>query len=397
MDKFIEIEERYGAHNYAPLPVVLVRGKGCWVWDNKGKKYLDMVNAYSAVSHGHAHPKLLKVLIRQAKRLAVTSRVFYTDRLGPFLKELCRLSGMDMGMPMNTGAEAVETAIKAARKWGYQVKGIEKNCAEIIVAHRNFHGRTTTIISFSTKDLYKQGFEPLTPGFKVIPYGSVKALEEAITPNTCAFLVEPMQGEAGVIIPPVGWLKEVATVCKRHNVLLILDEVQTGLGRTGKFFAFEHEKVHPDGLILGKALGGGLLPVSAFLAKKEVMNVFTPGTHGSTFGGNPLAAAVGLEALKLIKSEHLAENSDKLGKYFLSELKKIHSPHIADLRGKGLWIGMDINPRKITAHHLCLRLMEERILCKETHDMTIRLAPPLVITKKEIDWALKRLGKVLKS
>lgn len=397
MDKFIEIEERYSAHNYSPLPLVLTKGKGCWVWDVKGRKYLDMVNAYSAVSHGHAHPQLLKVLTRQAKRLAVTSRVFYTDKLGPFLKELCKISGLDMGMPMNTGAEAVETAIKAVRKWGYLVKGIEKDRAEIIVAHRNFHGRTTTIISFSTKDLYKQGFGPLTPGFKVIPYGSAKALEEAITPHTCAFLVEPMQGEAGVIIPPKGWLKQVETICRRHNVLLILDEVQTGLGRTGKFFAFEHEKVCPDGLILGKALGGGLLPVSAFLAKKEVMDVFTPGTHGSTFGGNPLAAAVGLEAIKLIKSQKLSENSAKLGKYFLAELKKFQSPHVADLRGIGLWIGMDINPHRITAHHLCLRLMEEGILCKETHDVTIRLAPPLVITKKEIDWALKRLEKVLKS
>jgi ornithine--oxo-acid transaminase len=396
MDKFIEIEERYSAHNFTPLPVVLVKGRGCWVFDDKGRKYLDLVNAASAVSHGHAHPKLLKVLVAQAKRLAVTSRVFYTDRLGSFLKELCRVSGMDRAMPLNTGAEAVETAIKAARKWGYQVKGVEKSKAEIIVAHRNFHGRTTTIISFSTKDLYKQGFGPYTPGFKVIPYGCVKSLEEAITPNTCAFLVEPIQGEAGVILPPAGWLKEVETICKRHNVLLILDEVQTGLGRTGKFFAYEHEKVCPDGLILGKALGGSLLPISAFLAKKEVMDVFTPGTHGSTFGGNPLAAAVGLEALKVAKTEKFAENSEKLGKYFLSELKKINSPHIADLRGKGLWIGMDINPRKITAHHITLRLMEEGILCKETHDITIRLAPPLIITKKEIDWALKRLTKVLK-
>lgn len=397
MDKFIELEERYGAHNYSPLPLVIVKGKGCWVWDNKGNKYLDMVNAYSALSHGHAHPKLLKVLMRQAKRLAVTSRVFYTDRLGPFLKQLCHASGLNAAIVMNTGAEAVETAIKAARKWGYQIKRVEKNRAEIIVVRRNFHGRTTTIISFSTNDLYKQGFEPLTPGFKVIPYGCSKSLEQAITPHTCAFLVEPMQGEAGVIIPPRGWLKEVETICKRHNVLLILDEVQSGLGRTGKFFAFQHEDVLPDGLILGKALGGGLLPVSAFIATKEVMDVFTPGTHGSTFGGNPLAATVGLEALKLIKSERLAENSAKLGKYLLEELKKLSSPHIQEVRGKGLWIGVDINPRKITAHHLSLRLMEEKILCKETHEMTIRIAPPLIITKKEIDWALKRFAKVLKS
>jgi ornithine--oxo-acid transaminase len=397
MDKFIELEERYGAHNYSPLPIVLTKGKGCWVWDVQGNKYLDMVSAYSAVSHGHAHPQLIKVLIAQAKRLAVSSRVFYTDKLGLLLQKLCTLSGLDMAMPMNTGAEAVETAIKAARKWGYQVKGVEKNRAEIIVAHRNFHGRTTTIISFSTQELYKQGFGPTTPGFKVIPYGSSKALEEAITPNTCAFIVEPMQGEAGIIIPPEGWLKEVAAICKRHRVLLILDEVQTGLGRTGKMFAFEHEKIQPDGLILGKALGGGMLPVSAFVAKKEVMQVFTPGTHGSTFGGNPLAAAVGLEALRLIKTQKLAENSAKLGKYFLEELKKIRSPHISDLRGKGLWIGMDIQSRSFTAHHLSLRLMEEGIVCKETHELTIRLAPPLIITKKEIDWALKRLTKVLKS
>lgn len=397
MDKFIELEERYGAHNYSPLPIVLTKGKGCWVWDVQGNKYLDMVSAYSAVSHGHANPQLIKVLVAQAKRLAVSSRVFYTDKLGLLLQKLCTLSGLDMAMPMNTGAEAVETAIKAARKWGYQVKGVEKNRAEIIVAHRNFHGRTTTIISFSTQELYKQGFGPTTPGFKVIPYGSSKALEEAITPNTCAFIVEPMQGEAGIIIPPEGWLKEVAAICKRHRVLLLLDEVQTGLGRTGKMFAFEHEKIQPDGLILGKALGGGLLPVSVFVAKKEVMQVFTPGTHGSTFGGNPLAAAVGLEALRLIKTQKLAENSAKLGKYFLEELKKIRSPHISDLRGKGLWIGMDIQSRNLTAHHLSLRLMEEGIVCKETHEMTIRLAPPLIITKKEIDWALKRLTKVLKS
>ncbi len=394
MSQWIDLEREYVAHNYFPLPVVLTKGKGVWVWDDKDKKYLDMMSAYSAVSHGHSHPKLVKVLCKQAKKLSVISRAFYSDRLGLLMKELCQLSGMDRGLPMNTGAEAVETAIKAARLWGYCVKGVQKNHAEIIVASNNFHGRTTTIVSFSTEEKSKENFGPFTPGFKVIPYGSIDALKSAITPNTCAFLVEPIQGEAGIILPPEGWLTQVSTLCKKNHILLLLDEIQTGLGRTGKLFAFQHEGIYPDGLILGKALGGGLLPVSAFLARKEVMELFTPGTHGSTFGGNPLASTVALEALRLLKSEGLVEKSRQLGLYFLNELKKFNSPYITDIRGKGLWIGIDVDPKQISGRQICELLMEEGILTKDTHGITVRLAPPLVITQKEIDWALKKLKKV---
>ena len=397
MNPSIEIEKDYVAQNYLPLPVVLTHGKGPWVWDDEGKKYLDMVSAYSAISHGHSHPKLVKALNNQAKKLAVISRAFYSDQLGPLMKELCFLTGMDRGLPMNTGAEGVETAIKAARSWGYQIKGIEQNLAEIIVANGNFHGRTTTIIGFSTERKFKEHFGPFTPGFKLIPFGSIEALESAITPQTCAFIVEPIQGEAGIILPPDGWLKKVAAICKKKNVLLFLDEVQSGLGRTGKMFACQHENVTPDGIILGKALGGGLLPVSAFLAKNEVMDLFTPGTHGSTFGGNPLAATVGLEALKVLKEEGLVENSATLGKYFLDELKKIKSPYITDVRGKGLWIGIDLDSQHLSGRQACEALMEKGLLCKETHKKTIRLAPPLIIKKKELDWALKRLRHFFKS
>lgn len=395
MPKIIELENQYCAHNYNPLPVVLVKGKGIYVWDENGKKYIDMMSAYSAVSHGHCHPKLVKALTDQAKRLAVVSRAYHSDKLAPFLKKLCELTGQEKALPMNSGAEAVETAIKAARKWGYSVKGIKENQAEIIVCENNFHGRTTTVISMSTIPQYRNGFGPFTPGFKIIPYGDTDALEKAITENTAAFLVEPVQGEAGIIVPPAGYLKKCAEICRQHNILLICDEIQTGLGRTGKFLACEYENVKPDGLILGKALGGGLLPVSAFLGKTEVMDVFTPGDHGSTFGGNPLAAAVGLTALNVLIREKLVERSATLGEYMLQQLKKINSPLIKDIRGKGLFIGIEIDPKKASARDMCLKLMEHGVLSKETHDTVIRLAPPLVITRKQIDIAINIIKKTL--
>jgi ornithine--oxo-acid transaminase len=394
-NRTIQKESTYCAHNYKPLPVVLTRGKGVWLWDDAGNKYLDMMSAYSAVSHGHGHPRLLKALTDQASKLAICSRAFYTDTLAPFLEKLCALTGLDMALPMNTGAEAVETAVKAARRWGYRVKKIPQGKAEIIVAHGNFHGRTTTIISFSSDAEYKADFGPYTPGFVEVPYGDLKALEAAITPNTCAFLVEPIQGEAGIVVPPAGWLKAAAALCKKHNVLLILDEIQSGLGRTGKMFAFEHEDIRPDGLILGKALGGGVMPVSAFVARKEVMDLFNPGSHGSTFGGNPLAAAVGLEALKTLEDEKLAERSAQLGAYMLAKLKTINSRLIADVRGRGLWIGMEINPQYASARKVCELLMARGILSKETHEVVVRFAPPLVITQEQIDWAVDQLKEVL--
>ncbi|MBA44522.1 MAG: ornithine--oxo-acid transaminase [Magnetococcales bacterium] len=391
----IKSEDKVCAHNYKPLPVVLERGKGAWLWDIDGNKYLDMMSAYSAVSHGHSHPRLLKAFTEQASKLAICSRAFHTNTLGKFLDKICDLSGLDMALPMNTGAEAVETAIKAARRWGYQVKGIAENQAEIITAEQNFHGRTTTIISFATDEGTKKDFGPFTPGFKTVPFGDAKALEAAITPNTCAFLVEPMQGEAGIIVPPAGWLKEVAAICKKNNVLLILDEIQAGLGRTGKMFAFEHEGVKPDGLILGKALGGGMMPVSCFVAKKEVMELFQPGSHGSTFGGNPLAAAVGYEALVTLEDEKLVERSAELGAYLKEQLEAMDSPIVKEVRGRGIWIGFEIDGSYISGHDLCKKLMARGILAKETHDTTVRLAPPLMISKEEIDWALGELRDVL--
>ncbi len=396
MDDFIELEEHFGAHNYHPLPVVLTRGKGVWVWDQNGKKYLDMLSAYSAISHGHAHPRLLKAMRDQAEKIAVASRAFYTDKLGPFLQKLCALSGLDMALPMNTGAEAVETAIKAARRWGYKIKEIPDNKAEIIVAEGNFHGRTTTIVGFSSEPAYKEGFGPFAPGFKMIPFGSAAALEKAITKNTCAFLVEPIQGEAGIIVPPNQWLQDVSRICKKHNVLLILDEVQSGLCRTGKMFAFEHAGIRPDGLVLGKALGGGLLPVSAFLARRDIMELFTPGSHGSTFGGNPLAAAVAMEALAVLKDEKLAERSAELGAYLMEKLQRMRSPLIAEVRGKGLWVGIVIDPAKASARTVCELLMDKGLLAKETHQTVVRLAPPLVITRDELDWALDQVASTLK-
>ncbi len=395
--KAIVTENKYCAHNYAPLPVVLSRGDGVWLYDENGTKYLDMMSAYSAVSHGHGHPRLLGALKHQAEKLCIASRAYYTDTLPPFLEKLCGFSGMDMALPMNTGAEAVETAIKAARLWGYQKKNIPENKAEIIVASNNFHGRTTTIVSFSSDEEYKKGFGPFTPGFKEVPHGDAEALEAAITKNTCAFLVEPMQGEAGIIIPANGWLKQVQTICKKHNILLILDEIQCGLGRTGKNFAFQHEIDKPDGLILGKALGGGMMPVSCFLAKKEVMELFHPGSHGSTFGGNPLAAAIGLEALKVIEDESLTENSATLGEWFKQELNNIKAKCVTEVRGKGLWMGLEIDPDIISAREICLRLMKEGILSKETHHTVVRFAPPLVITKMQLEDALEKIRKVLTS
>ena len=391
----IEVEARYCAHNYEPIPVVLARGEGAYLWDTSGRRYIDMMSAYSAASHGHAHPRIVAALEAQARRLAVPSRAYYNDRLGPFLAELCRLTGLDVALPMNTGAEAVETAIKAARRWGYRVKGLAKDRAEIIVADGNFHGRTTTIVSFSSEADYRDGFGPFTPGFRNVPFGDLGAIERAITPNTVAVLMEPIQGEAGIIVPPAGWLAGLRRVCDAHNVLMILDEVQSGLGRTGAWFAFEHEIARPDGLILGKALGGGVLPVSAFVANREVMDVFTPGSHGSTFGGNPLAAAVGLEALHVIADEHLVEKSRALGTHMLARLRALRSPAVTHVRGRGLWAGAEINPSFASAREVCERLLHMSVLSKDTHDTVVRLAPPLVIARDDLDDALDRFEAVI--
>jgi ornithine--oxo-acid transaminase len=392
----IALEERYCAHNYAPLPVVLVKGEGVFVWDDAGNRYLDMMSAYSAVSHGHCHPRLVGAMTAQAKRLAVVSRAFYSDRLAPFLLRLCDLTDQEMALPMNTGAEAVETALKAARKWAYTVKEVAPDQAEVIVCENNFHGRTIAIIGMSSEPQYREGFGPFPAGFKLIPYGDAAALAAAITPNTAAFLVEPIQGEGGIVIPPPGYLAECARLCKDRNVLLLCDEIQSGLGRTGSLLASDHEGVKPDGLILGKALGGGLLPVSAFLARREVMEVFQPGDHGSTFGGNPLAAAVALEALNIIEQEKLAERAMELGEYFLDRLKGISSPLIKEVRGKGLLIGVEVHPERIAARRVCEALMTQGILSKETHDTVIRFAPPLVVAREQLDWAAERISQVFK-
>jgi ornithine--oxo-acid transaminase len=395
-ESYIERESRCVAYNYKPLPVVLTKGQGIHLWDDKGKRYIDMMSAYSAVSHGHGNGRLIKALQQQAEKLCITSRAFHTNQLAPFMEKLLEISHMDMGLPMNTGAEAVETAIKAARLWGYKVKNIAPDKAEIIVAENNFHGRTTTIISASSEDSYKENFGPLTPGFKVIPFGDPDALQDAITPNTCAFIVEPMQGEAGIIIPPKGWLKKVQAICKENQVLLILDEVQTGLGRTGAMFAYMHEIDRPDGLIVGKALGGGILPISAFLGKKEILELFQPGSHGSTFGGNPLASAVALEALNILTEDNMAEHSAKMGELFKKSVEQFNSPIITEIRGSGLWIGVEIDPQKACAHNICLTLMERGLLTKETHDTTIRFAPPLTITQEELTNAIDIIRNVFK-
>jgi ornithine--oxo-acid transaminase len=395
MSKSIDLESRYCAHNYHPLPVVITRGEGVYLWDESGRKYLDMMSAYSAVSHGHANPRLVNLVKEQVGTLNVVSRAFHTDKLGPFLARACELTGQDSGLPMNTGAEAVETAIKAARKWGYTVKGIAADQAEIIVCKGNFHGRTTTIISFSDEPQYREGFGPFAPGFVPIDYGDIDALESAINENTAAFLVEPVQGEAGIVVPPDGYLKAAETLCRDNNVMLIADEVQTGLGRTGKLLACEHEDVRPDGLILGKALGGGIFPVSMFLARRGLMDVFRPGDHGSTFGGNPLGAAIGLEALDILVEEQLSERSAELGDYLVAALREIDSPYIKDIRGRGLFVGVEIEASLASARDVCEALMERGLLSKETHDTVVRLAPPLVIEKAELDWAVMQLREVL--
>jgi ornithine--oxo-acid transaminase len=389
---FIELENSYGAHNYHPLDVVIERGEGVWVYDVEGNRYLDCLASYSAVNQGHCHPKILKAMIEQAHKVTLTSRAFRNDQLPLLCQELHDLTGFEMTLPMNSGAEAVETAVKAARKWGYQLKGIPDGKAEIIVCSNNFHGRTVTIVSFSTDEQYRDGFGPFTPGFKVIPFGDAQALRQAIMPNTCAFLVEPIQGEAGIIIPPAGFLKEAAAICRENRVLLMADEIQSGLGRTGKLFAYMHEGITPDVVIVGKALSGGFYPVSAVLASKEVLGVFHPGDHGSTFGGNPLACAIARSALRVLVKENLIQRSAELGDYFLTKLKTLSSPHVREVRGKGLWIGIELD---VAARPYCEALKGLGILCKETHERVIRIAPPLVITREEIFWAFERIKKVV--
>lgn len=393
--EFIEVEEKFGAHNYHPLDVVITGGKGVWVTDVEGNKYLDFLSAYSAINQGHVHPKILKALIAQAKKVTLTSRAFRNDQLPFFYKELSEMTGYEMSLPMNSGAEAVETALKLARKWGYQVKGIKRHQAEIIVADGNFHGRTISIVSFSSEPHYKDDFGPFTEGFISVPYGDAKAVEKAITKNTAAVMLEPIQGEGGVLIPPAGYLAEVKQICEKHNVLFMADEIQTGLGRTGRLFASQYDNVRPDVTIIGKALGGGFYPVSAVLADKAILGLFTPGEHGSTFGGNPLAAAVARTALQVIREEKLVENAAAMGDYFMGELRKINSAHIKEVRGKGLIIGVELHPEAKGARRFCEALMKKGILAKETHDNVIRFAPPLVIDKKTIDWALPRIKEVL--
>ncbi len=393
--EYIEIEEKYGAHNYHPLDVVITRGEGVWVYDVEGNKYLDCLSAYSAINQGHVHPRILKALIDQAKKVTLTSRAFRNDQLPFFYKELSEFTGYEMSLPMNSGAEAVETALKLARKWAYKVKKVPKYKAEIITATGNFHGRTISTISFSTEPLYKDDFGPFTAGFVTVPYGDADAIAKAINSNTAAVFIEPIQGEAGVIIPSTGYLKKVSELCKKNNVLFMADEIQTGLGRTGKVFACDHEGVRPDIITIGKALGGGFYPISAVLADREILSLFTPGEHGSTFGGNPLAAAVAREALKVIVDEKLIENADKLGEYFIEQLSEINSPNIKEVRGKGLLIGVELQPEAGGARRFCEALEKKGILAKETHERVIRFAPPLVIDKATINWALPFIREVL--
>lgn len=395
MSDIINRENTVCAHTYGTLPVVLVKAKGVHVWDENGKQYIDCMSAYSAVSHGHCHPRIVKALTEQANTLGVVSRAYHTRYLAPFLERACELTGMDMAIPKNGGTEAVEVAIKAARRWGYQIKNIAENQAEIIVCQDNFHGRTLSVISFSTDAVYKKDFGPFTPGFNAIPFGDADALAKAITPNTAAFLVEPMQGEAGIHTPPKGYLKQCRDICTEHNVLLICDEIQVGLGRTGKFLASQHDEVQPDGLILGKALGGGMLPVSLFLGTHEVMDCFQPGSDGSTFGGNELSARVGLEALNVIVDEQLTERSAELGDYFLKELQQLSSPLIKDIRGRGLFVGLEIDIRHGNAHDICLQLINNGVLSKDTHDTVLRLVPPLIINKEQLDEVVQAVDKTL--
>jgi ornithine--oxo-acid transaminase len=398
LDKFthtqelVDLENLYGANNYRPLDVVIGRAEGVWVYDIDGNRYLDCLAAYSAVNQGHCHPKILQTLYEQAAKVTLTSRAFRNEQLPLLYKDLHELTGFDMALPMNSGAEAVETAIKTARKWGYRIKDIPENNAEVIVCAGNFHGRTITSVSFSSETQYRDGFGPFTPGFKIIPFGNSAALRDAITPNTCAFLLEPIQGEAGIVIPPDGFLREVAEICRQNKVLLMLDEIQSGLGRTGKLFAYMYEGITPDVLIVGKALAGGFYPVSAVLGSREIMSVYKPGDHGSTFGGNPLGCALARTALRVLIEEKLVERSAELGPYFLSRLQELRSPAIKEVRGRGLWIGIELF---CSARPYCEKLMEEGLLCKETHDNVIRLAPPLTITRSEIDWAFARIAEVI--
>jgi ornithine--oxo-acid transaminase len=387
-------ERRFAARNYDPLPVVLTHGDGCWLWDEHGRRYLDMMSAYSAVSHGHAHPRIVRALVEQAQRLAVTSRVFHNELLPSLLKRLAEVTGLDRALPANGGAEAVETALKAARKWGYKVKGIPADCAEIIVCAGNFHGRSITIVGFSSEPQYRDGFGPFAPGFRQVPYGDADALARAIGPNTAAFLVEPIQGEGGIIVPPAGYLAQCARICRDNNVLMICDEIQTGMGRTGKFLACEHENVRPDGVILGKALGGGLLPVSALVGTDNLMQVFSPGDHGSTFGGNPLASAVALTALEVLFDEGLVARSAEQGAHLLARLQTVKSPLIREVRGKGLFIGVEVDRDRITARDVVDRLLARGILSKDTHGTVVRFAPPLTIERDTLDWAVEEVRAV---
>jgi len=393
--EYIELEDRYGAHNYHPLDVVVERAEGAWVWDVEGKRYLDFLAAYSAVNQGHCHPRLVAAMVQQAGRVGLTSRAFRNDQLGPFCKEVTELTGFSRVLPMNSGAEAVETAIKAARKWAYTIKGVPDGQAEILVFEGNFHGRTTTIVGFSSEADYRAGFGPFTPGFKLLPYGDAEAVAAAMHPNVAAILVEPIQGESGIVVPPDGYLRRLRELADTHRVLLVVDEIQSGLGRTGKLFAYEHEGIRPDIVIIGKALSGGMYPVSAILADDEVMDVFQPGHHGSTYGGNPLGMAVAREALRVLVEEGLVERSAELGDYFMGKLRAIRSRHVAEIRGRGLWIGIRLHEAAGGARRFCEALQHEGLLCKETHATVIRIAPPLVITREEIDWATERIAKVL--
>lgn len=390
--KIIEQTENYGAHNYHPLPVVISEAEGVWVKDPEGNKYMDMLSAYSAVNQGHRHPKIIEALKQQADRVTLTSRAFHNDQLGPWFEKVCELTSKEMALPMNTGAEAVETAIKAARRWAYDVKGVAENQAEIIGCDGNFHGRTMTAVSLSSEEEYKRGFGPMLPGIKLVPYGDIEALKATITPNTAAFIIEPIQGEAGIVIPPEGFLKAAYELCKENNVLFIADEIQSGLARSGKMFACDWDEVVPDMYILGKALGGGVFPISCVVANKDILGVFNPGSHGSTFGGNPMACAVSIAALDVLIDEKLSEKSLELGQYFMGQLKEIQNPMIKEIRGKGLFIGVVLNE---PARKYCEALKAEGLLCKETHENVIRFAPPLVISKEELDWAIDRIKKVL--
>lgn len=393
--RIIELTEQYSAHNYHPLPVVIAEAKGVWMTDVEGRRYLDCLSAYSAVSHGHSHPRLLKVLKEQAEKLVVTSRAFHNDQLGPWAQELTELCGMDMALPMNTGAEAVETAIKAARKWGYRVKGVPRYQAKIIVCANNFHGRTTSMVSLSTEELYREDFGPFTPGFEIIPFGDAEALSAAIDDNTVAFLVEPIQGEAGVLVPPVGYLRAVRDICTRRNLLLIFDEIQVGLGRTGKMFCWMHENAKPDLMCLGKALGGGFLPISACVGRSDVLGLFRPGEHGSTFGGMPLSCAVSREAMRVLVEENLCEHARVMGARLKAGLESIRCKQIKEVRGKGLLLALELKPGKRTAREVSEALKKEGILCKETHETTIRFAPPLIISEEELDLVIRTAKKVL--